>query len=150
MGGGVGCSGSLLQQLTRGAVTERLVQALVVVEFEVGGDAAARLRHVLVGLEINFLVLETAPQPLHEDVVGEPAAAVHADRDAVGVQHTSKASVGELAALVGVEDLGLPLFQRLFERLEAEAGIEQNGVRRYWRSISAISSSSQALTSSGW
>src|SRR5271163_1791265 len=77
------------KELVRGAVTERLVQALVVVEFEVGGDAVARLRHVVVGLEIDFLVLEAAPQPFHEDVVGKAAAAVHADRHPVAAQHAS-------------------------------------------------------------
>src|SRR5580700_7183181 len=45
---------TLHQKLVRGAVTERLVQALMVVEFEVGGDAVARLRHVVVGLEVDF------------------------------------------------------------------------------------------------
>ena len=59
-----------LQELARRAVSERLVQALVVVEFEVGGDAVARLRHVVVGLEVDFFVLEAAPQPFHEEVSG--------------------------------------------------------------------------------
>jgi len=36
---------TLHQELVRGAVTERLVQALVVVEFEVGGDAVALALH---------------------------------------------------------------------------------------------------------
>jgi hypothetical protein len=44
---------ALLQELARGAVTERLMESLVVVEFEVGGDAVARLRHVVVGLEVG-------------------------------------------------------------------------------------------------
>src|SRR5205807_1904183 len=56
-----------------------------------------------------------------------PAAAVHADRDPVGAQHPSKAMVGELAALVGVKDLWLSLGQRLLQRLDAEAGLEQIG-----------------------
>ena len=45
---------TLHQELVRGAVTQRLVQALVVVEFEVGGDALARLRHIVLGLEVDF------------------------------------------------------------------------------------------------
>ncbi len=68
---------ALLQELARRAVSERLVQALVVVEFEVGGDALTRLRHVVVGLEVDLFVLEAAPQPFHEDVVGKAAAPVH-------------------------------------------------------------------------
>src|SRR5215471_6787705 len=117
----------LLQDLARGAVTQRLVQALVVVEFKVGGDAAARLYHAVVSLEVNFLVLDAAPQALNEDVVGKAAAAVHADRNAMGAQQRSEAIVGELAALVGVEDLGSAVAQRFLQRLDAEAGLEQIG-----------------------
>src|SRR5271163_2837546 len=118
---------ALLQELARGAVTERLVQALVVVEFEVGGDPLARLRHILVGFEIDLFVLEAAPQPFNEDVVGKATAAVHADRHPVAAQHAGEAVVGELAALVGVEDLGPSLAQSVFQGLDAEARIEQIG-----------------------
>ena len=118
---------SLHQELVRGAVTERLVQALVVVEFEVGGDSVARLRHIVVGLEVDFFVLEAAPQPFHEDVVGKAAAPVHADRHPVAAQHAGETFAGELAALVGVEDLGPPLAQRLLQGLDAEARIQQIG-----------------------
>src|SRR5947207_1377939 len=96
----------------------------MVVEFEVGADPAAGLRHALIGLEIDFLVFETAPQTFHEDIVGKAAAAVHADGDAVSAQQRSEAIVGELAALVGVEDLGSALAQRFLQRLDAETGLE--------------------------
>jgi hypothetical protein len=43
----------------------------------------------------------------------------------VAAQNASEAVVGELAALVGVEDLGPPLAQGLFQCLDAEARIEQ-------------------------
>src|SRR5215469_18645682 len=98
------------------------MQALVVVELEIGGDTAPRLSDVLISVEINLLVLEAAPQPFHEDVVGKPAAAVHADRNPVGAQQRSEAIVGELAALIGIEDLGTALQQRLLQRLDTEAG----------------------------
>src|SRR5271168_5575479 len=73
--------------------------------------ALPRLGHVLVGLEVDLLVLETAPEPFDEDVIGKAAAAVHADGNPMGAQHAGEVVVGELAALVGVEDLGLPLAQ---------------------------------------
>jgi hypothetical protein len=50
-------------------------------------------------LEIDLLVLETAPQPLDEDVVGKTTAPVHADRDPAGAEHAGEVAVGELAAL---------------------------------------------------
>ena len=84
------------------------MQPLVVVELEVGGDTLPRLGHVLVGFEVDLLVLETAPEPFDEDVIGKAAAAVHADGNPMGAQHAGEVVVGELAALVGVEDLGRP------------------------------------------
>ena len=44
---------------------------MVVVELEVGSDAVPRLGHVLVGFEVDLLVLETAPEPFDEDVIGK-------------------------------------------------------------------------------
>jgi hypothetical protein len=55
---------TLHEELVRGAVTERLVQAAVVVEFEPDGDAVARMRPIVVGPEVDFFVLEAAPQPV--------------------------------------------------------------------------------------
>ena len=55
-----------------------------VVECQVSGNAAARSRHAVVGMQVNFLVFDAAPEPLDEDVVAPRALAVHADLD-VGV-----------------------------------------------------------------
>jgi hypothetical protein len=49
------------------------MQPLVVVELEVGGDTLPRLGHVLVGFEVDLLVLETAPKPFGEDIIGKAA-----------------------------------------------------------------------------
>jgi len=104
------------------------MQPLVVVELEVGGDALPRLGHAFVGLQVDLLVLETAPESFDKDVIGKAAAAVHADGNPMGAQHAGEVVVGELAALVGVEDLWPSLAQCVLQG--------------YWRSISAISSSS--------
>ena len=40
-----------------------------IVEVEVAPDGGARLGHIVVGSEIDLLVLDAAPQPLDEDVV---------------------------------------------------------------------------------
>lgn len=58
--------------------------------------------------QVDMLVFERSPEPLDEDVVDCPAFAVHAQLDfqilgnIVGEQ-----LCGELAALIGVDDLGL-------------------------------------------
>jgi hypothetical protein len=76
-----------LEDLARGAVTQGLVQTLVVVKFKVSSDAAPRLGNVLVSLQVHLLVFEAAPEPLDEDIVPEAPTSVHADRDAVISQH---------------------------------------------------------------
>ena len=73
-------------------------------------------------VQVNRLVLERAPQSLNEDVVHAPAAPVHGDRDPGLLEATGDLEAGELAALVGVEDLrpagGV---ERLIQGLDAEA-----------------------------
>src|SRR5216683_820061 len=75
----------------------------------------------------DFLVFEAAPQPLDENVVMPGALAVHADRD-VGVEkHAGEGSTGELAALIGVEDLGLAMVGKsFFQGLGAELRLHRN------------------------
>src|SRR3982751_3954970 len=67
--------------------------------------------------EVDLLVLDRSPEPLDEDVVAPGTLAVHADGDSVPGQHAGEGLAGELAALIGVEDLrpagaGRGLFQR--------------------------------------
>ena len=97
----------------------------MVVELEVCGDAVPRLGHALVGFEVDLLILEAAPEPFDEDVIGKATAAVHADGNPMGAQHAGEVVVGELAALVGVEDLGPPLAQCVLQGFDAKARIEQ-------------------------
>src|SRR5450631_2601293 len=80
-----------------------------VVEVEVAPDRCTRLGRGVVGSEIHFLVFDAAPQPLDEDIVPPGALAVHADGDPVFDQHASECRAGELAALIGVDDLRLAL-----------------------------------------
>ena len=98
-----------LEDLARGAVIQCLMQSLAVIEIEVRGDAMPCLGHVLIRPQIYLLILEAAPEPFDEDVVAEAAAPVHTDGDAMGAQHAGEVVVGELAALIGVEDLGRSL-----------------------------------------
>ena len=79
-----------------------------------------------IGVEVDFFVFEAAPQPLDEDVVHVAALPVHADHDAVPLQGAGEFVAGELAALIGVEDLGSAIpSQRLLERLDTELGAER-------------------------
>src|SRR5215470_10584367 len=60
-------------------VVERLVRALVVVESEITRQGLASLPWIGIISEIDLLVLDRPPQPLHKDVVERPPFAVHTD-----------------------------------------------------------------------
>ena len=50
-------------------------------------------------MQIDLLIFDAAPQPLHEDVVTPRALAVHADLDVRVLQHLDEVDRGELRPL---------------------------------------------------
>ena len=58
----------------RGAVPQRLMWPLVVVEGEILRQPKQQLGKARVALEVDVLVLDRAPEPLDEDVVERPPA----------------------------------------------------------------------------
>ena len=78
-----------------------------IVEVQIPADRGAGLADAVVGVQIDLLVLDRSPDPLDEDVVAPGALAVHADRDLVLRSAAGEGLAGELAALIGVEDLRL-------------------------------------------
>src|ERR1700722_3116019 len=89
---------AFLVNLSRRAVAEALVLALLIVEIEPGANTGLGLGHTRIGVEVDLLVFEASPQPLDEDVVHAPALAVHADCDAVILQRAGEIVAGELTA----------------------------------------------------
>ncbi len=80
-------------------------------------------------VQMDRLVFERAPQPLDEDVVHAAAAAVHGDCHFGILEPAGEVEAGELAALVGIEDLRPAAgVARLIQGLDAEPGI--HGVRQ--------------------
>src|SRR5215218_9721138 len=79
-----------------------------VVKAEISADRGAGLGDRVVSSEVDLLVLDRSPEPLNEDVVAPGTLAVHADGDPVPGQRTGEGLAGELAALIGVEDLRPP------------------------------------------
>src|SRR5277367_1790792 len=102
-------------------VAQCLVRPPMVVELHPLADPDPRFAAVGVGLEMNLLIFDRAPQPLDEDVVHEAAASVHRNRDPGGLQLAGERGAGELRALVGVEypRFAVPL-QSFLQRFEAE------------------------------
>ena len=109
-------------------ITEALVQALVVVELEVGLQSLLQFRDGGVVHEIDVLVLDRAPQAFDEDVVQGTAPTVHADPDTGALQDAREFHCCELRALIGVEDVRRTLLQGLPQRNPAETAIQ--GVRQ--------------------
>jgi hypothetical protein len=55
------------------------MRPLLVVEFDVFPDACAGLGHVCIGMQVNFLVFDAAPEALDEDIAPLRAFTVHRD-----------------------------------------------------------------------
>src|SRR5947209_9142801 len=96
---------ALLVNLLRCPITEALVLALRIVKVQPGANTGLGFGHTRISMEVDLLVFEAAPQSLDKDVVHASALAVHADHDPVPFQGAGEVVAGELAALVGIEDL---------------------------------------------
>src|SRR5215475_8545895 len=117
----------LPKHLAWGAVVQRLVWALVIVEHEPRADTATCLGNRTIRLDEHFFVLQAAPQPFNEDVIEEPALAIHAHAYTMTFQLIEKRSTGELYALIGVEHLRLAkALHRLLQRFHTEIGVHTN------------------------
>src|ERR1700738_4565835 len=102
--------------------------AFVVVEAEPGANPSLGLGNALIGIEVDFLVFEAAPQSLDEDVVHAAALAVHTDHHPVLPQCPGEIVAGELAALVGIEDLGAAVASdRFLECIDTQISAERVG-----------------------
>lgn len=101
----------------------------LVVEAQIGGQVGFHITDAVIGLEIHFLVLDCLPQALDKDVVLPGPLAVHADPDTVRLEHPGEFAAGELATLIGVEDLraAVPV-DGFTDRVQTEVG--RQGVRQ--------------------
>src|SRR3954454_18182602 len=68
-------------------------------------DRSLGFCNTVVGPKVDLFVFDRTPNPLDEDVVAPGAFAVHADRNGVVPQQTGELDAGELASLVGIENL---------------------------------------------
>src|SRR3954453_17574110 len=97
------------------------MRSAAVVKTEIPADRGAGLGDRVVSSQVDLLVFDRSPEALDEDVVTPSTLAVHADGDFVCGQDTDEGLAGELAALIGVEDLRPAMVgQSLFQSLDAE------------------------------
>ena len=72
-------------------------------------------------MQINMLVLHRFPETFHKHIIPPGALAIHADSNIVVFQELSEGKAGELAALIGIHDLGLAVFiDRFLERIQTK------------------------------
>src|SRR5215213_2919813 len=103
------------------------MRSAAVVEAEIPADRGAGLGDRIVSSQVDLFVLDRSPEALDEDVVAPSTLAVHADRDPVPGQHAGEYLAGELAALIGVEDLRPTMAsQSLFQGLDAERRLHRD------------------------
>ena len=89
---------------------------------------APEFRAGLEGMQVDAFVFHGAPEPLDEDVVHPAPPAIHADPHPGILEQIGEARAGELAALVGVEDLRhAEAGQVLLQRLDAEVRLHGIG-----------------------
>ena len=97
------------------------MRAARVVELDMARNRAPRFAHRVVGSEVYLLVLQRLPEALDEHVVAPCPLAVHADGNAMALELLRELQARELAALVGIHDLGLAVAGHgLLQRLHAE------------------------------
>lgn len=100
----------------------------LVVERQVARQALMRSLSRLVGVQIDLLVFDTFPESFHKHVIAPAPFAVHADLNAVVGQQPCERLAGELAPLIGVEDLGTAILRDgLSYGLKAEVRRERIG-----------------------
>ena len=86
------------------------MQPFGVVDADVVFVSVPKVQCVFVGIQVNVVVFDVAPEPLDVDVVGGPSASVHADSEfriiwTFADQRLDEHLAGELASMVGVEYL---------------------------------------------
>lgn len=82
------------------------MRTAIVIEAEIAANPGTGFRDAGVGPQVDLLVFDGPPEALDEDIVAPGPLAIHADLDFAGGQHFYEVGRCELAALIGVEDLG--------------------------------------------
>ena len=76
-----------------------------VVPIDVLGNVLFGLAHRLIRPQIDPLILDRAPDALHKDVISPSPPTIHGELDPMALNHVHERLSGELAALVGVDNL---------------------------------------------
>ena len=92
-------------------ILQGLMQPFLVVKVEVAAQAVMRFLRVGIVVQVDFFVLDTAPQAFGQNVVQGTPPPIHADPNLRGREQLDVLRAREVAPLVTVPDLGLGLRQ---------------------------------------
>ncbi|CDH44835.1 hypothetical protein BN874_1920002 [Candidatus Contendobacter odensis Run_B_J11] len=108
----------------------RRVRPRVIVECDPAGDTFPGLASGIEGVQVDALVFQGTPETLDEHVVAPPAAPVHGDANATGLQCVREFEAGERTPLIAVEDFrNAGTGQSLFQSRQAKVGLQGVGQR---------------------
>ena len=103
------------------------MRPLRVVPIEVVSNVGACCADAVVGFEVHALVFHAAPQSLDKDVVTSSATPVHVQLAVLGQNTVSELGGRELAALIGVNDLGCAVAcKSIFKNFSGVAGLQRD------------------------
>lgn len=108
-------------------VIQAFMKPLRVVEVEVGAEMRTSLGDRPVIMKVDFFVFDGSPEPFDEDVVIDPAPAVHADANARLFEDVQELTGRKLGSLVRVEDLRRGDLEGILQGLDTEGGIQRDG-----------------------
>jgi hypothetical protein len=117
----------MMVDLCRLPVSQRFMEASVVVELEVRAEPREQRKSRLVVVKVHVFVLHAPPEPFDEHIVQRSSAAIHADCDLRIKQRLEKRLARELCALVRVEDPRRASTQCLLENACTEIGVLRVG-----------------------
>ena len=81
-----------------------------------------------VGTQVDFFVLDAAPQALDKHIVQSPAFAVHAALYIIVLKYANKDHSGELSTLIGIEYLrGTITINRFFRGIHTKIAVHRVG-----------------------
>lgn len=123
--------------LVRGLSVKRLIPSGLGVEHQIAHQVLRHSSHRFVGVRIHLLVCDAFPESFRKHVIPPVACAVHADLNTVIGEKSCELVAGELAPLVGVENLGAAILRdRLLHCLEAEVRGQRIGESPHrWNSM---------------
>ena len=91
------------------------MKPVLIVKVEIISQSTTSRSHRIIVVEINLLILDTAPKPFNEDIVKIAASAVPTDGNISRFESINKSISSELTALVIIEYQGFGLAKSAFE-----------------------------------